>query len=151
MQYLSPNATLDYCYQTVSVVTSRWSHLFHIVHHSIEWCAVVFSFYCLVHQSTLLRYADKRTDTIYTTKIDEVVCPPNISETVALRTVKLAHRPCIASTTIKFISKPILLSILQIILKTIKPIGADANRKPSPPFDSANSVPSLGHSCSGSG
>ena len=49
---------------------------------------------------------------IYTTKIDGVVCPPNISETVAVRTVKLAHRPCIASTTIKFISKPILLSIL---------------------------------------
>ena len=49
---------------------------------------------------------------IYTTKIDGVVCPPNISETVAVRTVKLAHRPRIASTTIKLISKPILLSIL---------------------------------------
>ena len=49
---------------------------------------------------------------IYTTKIDGVVCPPNISETVAVRTVKLAHRPRIASTTIKFISKTILLSIL---------------------------------------
>ena len=48
---------------------------------------------------------------IYTTKIDGVVCPPNISETVAVRTVKLAHRPRIASTTTKFISKPILLSI----------------------------------------
>ena len=36
----------------------------------------------------------------------------NISETVAIRTVKLAHRPRIASTTIKFISKPILLFIL---------------------------------------
>ena len=42
---------------------------------------------------------------IYTklTKIEEFVCPPNISETVAVRTVKLAHRPHIASTTIKFI------------------------------------------------
>ena len=49
---------------------------------------------------------------IYTTKIDGVVCPPNISETVAVRTVKLAHRPRIASTTIKLISKPILLSVL---------------------------------------
>ena len=49
---------------------------------------------------------------IYTTKIDGIVCPPNISETVAVRTVKLAHRPRIASTTITFISKPILLSIL---------------------------------------
>ena len=51
---------------------------------------------------------------IYTTKIDgvPVVCPPNIYETVAVRTLKLAHRPRIASTTIKLISKPILLSIL---------------------------------------
>ena len=49
---------------------------------------------------------------IYTTKIDGVVCPSNIAETVAVRTVKLAHRPRIASTTITFISKPILLSIL---------------------------------------
>ena len=92
-----------------------------------------------------------KSDTIYTTKIDAVVCPPNISETVAVRTVKLAHRPHIASTTIKFISKPILLSILSIILKTIQPIGADAKRKPSPPFDLANSVPSLGHPSLGSG
>ncbi len=34
---------------------------------------------------------------IYTTKIDGVVCPPNISETVAVRTVKLAHRPLVSS------------------------------------------------------
>ena len=38
---------------------------------------------------------------IYTTKIDEFACPPNISETVAVRIMKLAHRPRIASTTIK--------------------------------------------------
>ena len=44
------------------------------------------------------------------TNIEEFVCPPNISETVAVRTVKLAHRPHIASTTIKLISKIILLS-----------------------------------------
>ena len=49
---------------------------------------------------------------IYTTKIEEFVCPPNISETVAVRTMKLAHHPHIESTTIKLISKPILLSIL---------------------------------------
>ena len=61
---------------------------------------------------------------IYTTKIDEFVCPPNISETVAVRIMKLAHRPRIASTTKKLISKPILLSILSILLKTSKPIGA---------------------------
>ena len=93
----------------------------------------------------------KKTYFLYTTNIDGVVCPPNISEKVAVRTVKLAHRPRIASTTITFISKPILLSILYIILKTIQPIGADAKRKPSPPFDSANSVPSLVHPspCSG--
>ena len=30
---------------------------------------------------------------IYTTKIEEFVCPPNISETVDVRTMKLAHRP----------------------------------------------------------
>ena len=41
---------------------------------------------------------------IYTTKIDGVVCPPNISETVAGRLMKLAHRQRIASTTIKLIS-----------------------------------------------
>ena len=60
---------------------------------------------------------------IYNTKIDEFVCPPNISQTVAVRTVKLAHRPGIDSTTMKLISKPILLSILLIILNTIKRIG----------------------------
>ena len=38
-----------------------------------------------------------------TTKIDGVVCPPNISETVAGRLMKLAHRQRIASTTIKLI------------------------------------------------
>ena len=42
MQYRSPNATLDSCCQTVSIVTSRWSHLSHNVYHSIEWCAGVF-------------------------------------------------------------------------------------------------------------
>ena len=48
---------------------------------------------------------------IYTTKIDGVVCPPNISETVAGRLMKLAHRPRIASTMIKLISKSIVLPI----------------------------------------
>ena len=65
------------------------------------------------------QYAGAKEDTrgnkqydIYTTKIDGVVCPPNISGTVAGRLMKLAHRPRIASTTIKLISKPMLLSIL---------------------------------------
>ena len=42
MQYRSPNASLDSCCQTVSFVTSPWSHLSDIVHHSIDWCAGVF-------------------------------------------------------------------------------------------------------------
>ena len=58
---------------------------------------------------------------------------------------------CIASTTIKLISKTILLSILSILLKTIQRIGTDPKRKPSPPFDPADSVPSLGHPTPGSG
>ena len=65
--------------------------------------------------------------------------------------MKLAHRPRIASTTIKLISKPILLSIVSIVLKTIKRIGVDPNRKLSPPFDSADSVPNLGRPVPGSG
>ena len=82
---------------------------------------------------------------IYATKIDVVVCPPNISETVAGRLIKVAHSPRIASTMIKLISKPIVLPILLILVKTIQRIVADPKRKLSPPFDSADSVPSLGH------
>ena len=88
---------------------------------------------------------------IYTTKIDGVVCPPNISETVAGRLMKLAHRQCIASTTIKLISTIFLLSILSILVKTIQRIVADPKRTLSPPFDSADSVSSLGHPAPGSG
>ena len=88
---------------------------------------------------------------IYTTKIDRVVCPPNISKTVAGRLMKLAHRPRIASTMIKLNSKPILLPILLILVKTIQRIVADPKRKLSPPFDSADSVPSIGHPAPGSG
>ena len=39
--------------------------------------------------------------------------------------MKLAHRPRIVSTTIKLISKPMLLSILSILLKAINRIGAE--------------------------
>ena len=53
---------------------------------------------------------------IYTTEIDWVVCPPNISETVVGRLMKFAHRQRIASTTIKLILKKIL-SILSILFK----------------------------------
>ena len=51
---------------------------------------------------------------IYTklTKIEEFVCPPNISEIIAVRTVKLARRPHIASTTIKLISKLLTAYVL---------------------------------------
>ena len=55
-----------------------------------------------------ITYKDKRGryHTIYTTKIDGVVCPPNISEPVTgSRLMKLAHRQSIASTTIKLISE----------------------------------------------
>ncbi len=86
-----------------------------------------------------------------TTKIDGVVCPPNISETVAGRLMKLAHRPRITSPIIKLISKPIVLPILLILLKTIQQIVADPKRKLSPPFDSADSVSSLRHPSPGSG
>ena len=64
--------------------------------------------------------------------------------------MKLAHRPRIASTMIKLISKPILLPILLILVKTIQRIVADPKRKLSPPFDSADSVPSLGQPAPGS-
>ena len=45
-------------------------------------------------------------------KIDGVVCPPNISETVAGRLMKLAHRQRIASTTIKLIKKNITVHFI---------------------------------------
>ena len=80
-------------------------------------------------------------DTIYTTKIDGVVGPPNISETVAGRLMKLAHRQRIASTTITLISTKFVLSILSILVKTFQRIVADPKRKLSPPFDSATPFP----------
>ena len=62
---------------------------------------------------------------IYTNKIDGVVCPPNISETVAGRLMKLAHRQRIASTTIKLISKKITVHFINFSKKTIRRIVAD--------------------------
>ena len=54
----------------------------------------------------------RRTQLIWpTTKIGTFVCPPHISETVAVSIMKLAHRPRIASTTKTLISKQMLLSI----------------------------------------
>ena len=82
-----------------------------------------------INSTTLLRGRTKHMFIIYAIKIDEFVCPPNISESVAVRIMKLAHRPRIASTTIQLISKPILLSIL---LKTVQRIGAGPKRKSSP-------------------
>ena len=87
---------------------------------------------------------------IYTTKIDGVVCPPNISEAVACRLMKLAHRQRIASTTIKLISTTKVLSILSILVKTFQRTVADPKRKLSPPFHSADSFSSLGHPAPGS-
>ena len=66
--------------------------------------------------------------------------------------MKHAHRQRIASTTIKLISTNVLLSILSILVKkTIMRIVADPKRKLSPPFDSHDSVSSLGHPAPGSG
>ena len=78
-----------------------------------------------------LTYSATRLVTIffYTTKIYKVFCSPNISETVAGRLMKFARRPCIASTMIKLISKPIALPILLILVKTIQRIVADPNGK----------------------
>ena len=42
--------------------------------------------------------------------------------------MKLAHRPRIASTMIKLVSKLILLPILLILVKTIRRIVADPKR-----------------------
>ena len=123
---------------TVNAITELVCHLTNVIENK---------------QNTLSAFLDlsKAFDTIYTTKIDEVVCQPNISETVAGRLMKLAHRPRIASTMIKLFSKPIVLPILLILVKTIQRIVADPKRKLSPPFDSADSVPSLGHPAPGSG
>ena len=56
---------------------------------------------------------------IYTTKIEEFVC------LISPKPLSLEHRPRIASTTIKLISKPIYCPFSKkIILKTIQPIGA---------------------------
>ena len=67
----------------------------------------------------------------------------------------VAHRPRIASTMIKLISKPILLPFFfkLILVNTIQRFVADPKRKLSPPFDLADSVPSLGqtHPAPGSG
>ena len=87
---------------------------------------------CFIVDSECNTISQNKTVDIYTTKIDGVVCPPNISETVAGRLMKLAHRPRIASTMIKLISKPILLPILLILVKTIQRIVADLKRKLSP-------------------
>ena len=57
MQYRSSNTTVDSGCQIVYIVTTRWSHMSDIIHHSIEWFAGVF-FSSVVF--TQVRYADKR-------------------------------------------------------------------------------------------
>ena len=52
------------------------------------------------------------------------------SETIAVRIMKLAHRPRIASTTITLISKSILLSFFINFIQTIQPISAGPNPHP---------------------
>ena len=73
--------------------------------------------FTLFRNNNIIYYSYHRILTIYSIKINEFVCSPNISETIAVGTMKLAHRPGIASTTIKLISKSILLSILSIFIK----------------------------------
>ena len=51
---------------------------------------------------SLRRLRKFETSRQHTTKIDGVVCPQNISETVAGRLMELAHPPRIASTMINF-------------------------------------------------
>ncbi len=62
--------------------------------------------------------------------------------------MKLAHRQRIASTTIKLTKK---ITVHFLNFSTIKRIVADPKRKLSPPFDSADSAPSLGRPAPGSG
>ena len=63
------------------------------------------------------------TRTIYTTKIGTFVCPPHISETVAVTIMKLAHRPHIASATKTLISKKNYCPFDQFYLRQFKRIG----------------------------
>ena len=78
-QYRSPNATLDSCCQTVYIVTSSWSHLYEIVHNSVEWCAgVVLSTVML----TQLHYTDKRIVNIMEVYIERNNLPENNTNNV---------------------------------------------------------------------
>ena len=64
--------------------------------------------------------------------------------------MKLAHRQRIASTTINPFLKKCTVHFINFS-KTFQRIVADPKRKLSPPFDSADSVSSLGHPSPGSG
>ena len=66
------------------------------------------------------------------------------------------HRPVrllarFQSSTLQISLACVIPFFLLILLKTIKRIGTNPNRKPSPPFDSADSIPSLGHPALDSG
>ena len=61
---------------------------------------------------------------IYTTKIVECVCPPTISETVAVRTMILAQCPRIASITIKLFQNKFYYPFYTLYLKKMHPIRA---------------------------
>ena len=68
-----------------------------------------------------------------------------------IRGVHYERFHCIASTMIKLISKNVYCPFHQFYLKYFQRIVADPKRKLSPPFDSADSVPSLSHPAPGSG
>ena len=49
-----------------------------------------------LHANNMTGYHCEQVVTFYDTKIDEFVCPPSTSQTVAVRIMKLSHRPRIA-------------------------------------------------------
>ena len=94
---------------------------------SFYYSVIISVFHCWSNPHTLgTMSAIASYGYIYTTKIDGVVCPPNISETV--------ENYC---------------PFYQFYLKYFQRIVADPKRKLSPPFHSADSVPNLGHPAPG--
>ena len=106
----------------------------------------------VVNMRKKLQGDNKRFVSIYTTKIATFVCPPHISYTVAVRIMKLPHRPLIASTTKKLISKPIIMSIfINFITKNAANQGLHFLFSVIRPTPFISAFASLGHPSPGSG
>ena len=79
--------------------------------------------FTFIAQSFLTKASQPRSShhwlmfSIYTTKIVECVCPPTISETVAVRTMILAQCPRIASITIKLFQNKFYYPFYTLYLK----------------------------------